>query len=204
MQTGWIDLCGLLLIPALLAAQAPEKGERDRAMSYLHATRKQLLDAIEGLSEEQWRWKPAPDRWSVAEVAEHITAAEQFIFEEAVQKLLQGPKADPQAIAKTKGKDEIIPQRVPDRSRRVQAPEPIVPVGRFANRAELTAAFRERRDRTIEFIEKTQAELRSYVAPHPALGEIDAYQWVLFLAAHTDRHIRQLIEVKQTPGFPAR
>jgi len=197
-------LLGCLLTVPLAVAEPLTKGERDRAMSYLHATRKQLLDAVEGLSEAQWKWKPAPDRWSVAEVAEHITVSEQFLLEGAVQKTIQGAKASEDVLAKTKGKDEAIQKGVPDRTRRFQAPEPLVPAARFADRNALTAAFKERRDRTIAFVEKTPAELRSYAAPHPALGDLDAYQWVLFIAAHSDRHIRQLLEVKQTPGFPAK
>ena len=39
--------------------------ERDFAMSSLHASRKLFLDAIAGLSDAQWKFKPAPDRWSI-------------------------------------------------------------------------------------------------------------------------------------------
>lgn len=79
-----------------------------------------------------------------------------------------------------------------------------MPAARFADRAALTAAFKERRDRTIAFVEKTPAELRLYVVKHPALGELDAYQWILLIAAHSERHTRQLLEVKETSGFPAK
>ena len=50
--------------------------ERSAAVDELEASRKRLLAALEGLTEEQWRSRPSPGRWSIAECAEHITAAE--------------------------------------------------------------------------------------------------------------------------------
>ena len=37
---------------------------------------------------------------------------------------------------------------------------------------------------------------------HPALGPLDGYQWVLFLAAHSVRHTKQILELKASAGFP--
>ena len=37
---------------------------------------------------------------------------------------------------------------------------------------------------------------------HPALGSIDAYDWILMLAAHTERHTAQIKEIKADPNFP--
>lgn len=194
----------LAAISLSLTAEPLAKGERDRAMSYLHATRKQFADAVQGVSGAQAKWKAGPDRWSVAEVAEHIAVSEEFIFQIVTEKLLKGPAATGEQKALTKGKDEIIPKAVPERSQKFQAPEPIVPTGKFANLDETRRAFLTARDRTIEFVEKTDLSLRDYVAPHPALKELDAYQWILLLAAHTERHLKQLQEVKDSPGFPAR
>src|SRR5947209_6162535 len=65
-----IFLAALALATAFAAPL--DQGERDRAMSHLHATRKMFLDSVAGLSDTQWNFKPAPERWSVAECAEHI------------------------------------------------------------------------------------------------------------------------------------
>lgn len=54
--------------------------ERETALSSLQSTHDAFLKSISGLSEKQWRFKPAPDRWSVAEVAEHITISESTIL----------------------------------------------------------------------------------------------------------------------------
>ncbi|MBX5496034.1 MAG: DinB family protein [Bryobacteraceae bacterium] len=62
--------------------------------------------------------------------------------------------------------------------------------------------FKARRDQSIAFIDKTQDELRTRLANHPALGTLDAYQWFLLLSAHTERHTNQIKEVKANPKFP--
>jgi hypothetical protein len=183
-----------------LCAQAPAQGERDRAMSYLHATRKQFLDVVTQLSAAQWKYKPASGGWSVAEVAEHLTVTEGSVMA-GIEQMLKAP-ATPDKKAETAGKDDVIMKGVPDRSRKVQAPEAMTPTGRFPTRDALVAEFKLRRDKTIEFIEKTPADLRAHMFPHPALKLIDCYQWILFLAAHSDRHIQQMKEVMADPGFP--
>src|SRR5580692_11995121 len=54
--------------------------ERESALKSFQTTRDNFLKSIAGLSQKQWTFKPGPDRWSVAEVAEHITVSETGIF----------------------------------------------------------------------------------------------------------------------------
>ena len=72
-------LIGVLAVSGVAAAQELTKVEREHALQYLESTRKDVLDATNGLSEAQWNFKPGPDRWSVAQVMEHIAASEDFI-----------------------------------------------------------------------------------------------------------------------------
>src|SRR5713226_3201275 len=74
-------LMALLLMAGAAAASAQEvtQAEKDKALQYLETTKKNVLEATKGLSDAQWNFKSAPDRWSVAQVMEHIAAAEDFI-----------------------------------------------------------------------------------------------------------------------------
>lgn len=184
------------------AGQPLTQGERDRAMSHMHATRKLFLDATANLTPEQWNFKAAPEKWSIAECAEHIAASETFLWG-LVEKLAAGPAAKPEDIAKTKGKDDAVVKMVPDRSSKFQAPEPIKPRKLAADPMEYLAKFKTARDQHIAYMEKTDASLRDKVMPHPAMGPLDAYQWVLLLSAHAERHVLQIQEVKAAAGFPA-
>src|SRR5712692_7502517 len=67
--------------------------EREAAVKHLQTTHDAFLQSISGLSEKQWRFKPAPDRWSVAEVAEHITVSESAILGLVQKQFLASPAA---------------------------------------------------------------------------------------------------------------
>lgn len=55
-----------------------------------------MAEATKGLSEAQWNFKRGPERWSVAEVLEHIVLVEDFLLENTSQEVMQAPagKAD--------------------------------------------------------------------------------------------------------------
>lgn len=175
--------------------------ERDAALKQFEATRDNFLKSIAGLSQKQWTFKPAPDRWSVAEVAEHIAVSESAIFG-LVQKQVMTSPAAPEKRGQVKGKDEMIVERVPDRSHKAQAPEFLRPTGRWATEAELAKAFEESRAATMEYIRTTNDDLRDHFFDHPVFGTMDGYQWLLLISAHSARHTAQIEEVKADPNFP--
>jgi uncharacterized damage-inducible protein DinB len=197
-------LVGLIVF---LAAAAPAftatltQGERERAMSELHATRKQFLDSVAGLSEAQWNFKPAPEVWSVAECAEHIALSEDRIFELVTEKIMKSP-AEPDKKAEVKGKDEMVLEKTIDRSQKFQAPEMLRPTHQWPTKEALIDHFKASRDRTIAYIENTGDDLREHFMPHPVAKLLDGYQWILLISAHSNRHTLQIEEVKANPNFP--
>src|SRR5687768_11723659 len=82
---------GLALF-ALASSYAQELSatELERARSYLQKTSEAFLASVAGLSDAQLNFKPGPTRWSVAEVSEHIAAAEDFLFGN-VQNVMNAP-----------------------------------------------------------------------------------------------------------------
>ena len=168
--------------------------ERSAAAAELEASRRSLLEALAGVTEEQWNRRPAPDRWSVAECAEHITAAELPL----AKFFASGAWAEPseEERREIREKDDFVRSFLRDRSQRGEAPERIRPKGRFATRDETIRTFEERRAANLAYVRETSEPLRDRYAPHPFAGVIDGYQWVLFLAAHTDRHAEQIEEIR--------
>ena len=175
--------------------------DRDFAMSHMHATRKLFLDAVDGLTPEQWNFKTAPNRWSIAECAEHIAISEDFISGLARNTILKSPAA-PEKRKLVKTTDEQLVVAVLDRSQKFQAPEAIAPAKRWATPSEAVAHFKTSRDANIAYIETTSDELRSHFMPHPAFGMLDAFQWLLLMSGHTERHTLQILEVKSDPNYP--
>ncbi|HHY85498.1 MAG TPA: DinB family protein [Verrucomicrobia bacterium] len=199
MKTLFLALAFTTLFTPALLAQPTAAEDRDRALKYLEKTRSDLLSAIKDLSEAQWSFKPAPDRWSAAEIVEHITASETRLLNMIREQVMTAPartnKVDLQEI------DNMLLQRVPDRSNRVSAPEELRPTKRFGSPAATLKAFEENRAATIEFLKNTSG-LRDHAVDSTFGHQLDAYQWILFIGAHCERHTKQLNEVKADPGFP--
>ncbi len=192
-------LCLLLLVSPTLRAQTLTPEDRAKAVKYLEKTRAGVFAATKGLSEAQWNFKPAPDRWSVAEVTEHIAAAEDFIRDNIEQKVMKAPPRS--GSVDVKAIDDFVMNAVPDRSHKAQAPEPLRPDNRFGSPNGSLKHFRESRAVTIKFLKRTK-DLREHAVDSPLGKPLDAYEWVLFIAAHSERHTKQIEEVKADPSFP--
>jgi hypothetical protein len=179
-------------------AQELTQADRERAVQYLETTKKGVLEATKGLTSAQWNFKPAPDRWSIAECMEHIASAEDYIRGLVVEKVMVAPAAPGRDVVKI---DEAIIANVPDRTNKVQAPEPLKPTNRFGSPQAAVDHFVESRAKTEEFVKDT-AGLRDHAADSPVGTKWDAYEFVLLIAAHSERHTKQINEVKADPNFP--
>lgn len=170
--------------------------ERQKVAAYLDETRDNLLRTAKNLSPTQLQYKPAPDRWSVAECLEHITLVENLVLgniNNALQQAAGSPKPDMS--------DDTLVRTVTDRSGKATAPERIVPTGRTPH-DRLLDEFEAARKRTSEFVASTDVALRQYAFPHPRFGQVDCYQWLLLVAGHGERHRQQVEEVIAGAGFP--
>jgi hypothetical protein len=177
--------------------------EKEQLIKYLKDSQTEFVAAVTGLSDAQWKWKPAPERWSVNECAEHIMLAEGLLFAKAEEAIKNPPTPDWETA--TKGKTEILLQVMAPRLGKAKAPEDIVPSGTL-DRAVLMRRFAEARGKTLHFVEATQLPLKEHLAEHPfpIFNPLNAYQWVLYIPLHNMRHDKQIEEVKATPGFPAK
>jgi hypothetical protein len=181
-----------------LRAQEVTQAEKERAIQYLESTKKGVLEATKGLSEAQWNFKAGPDRWSIAQVTEHIAAAEDFIRQMDAEKVMMAPAVPGRDLKKT---DDAVIAMVPDRSQKAQAPEPLVPTNRFGSPDGSVKHFVESRAKTEDFL-KTTPGLRDHAVDSPMGSKLDGYEFVLLIAAHSERHTKQILEVKADPNYP--
>jgi len=175
--------------------------ERAKAIKLLNESEARTLDLLRNLSDEQLKFRPATNKWSVLEVAEHIMLSESEIFA-AVQKTLE-TEPNPDWESKTKGKTEFLETAMLNRTHKAQAPEALVPTGKLS-REEVVARFKEVRARTLKFVEETQLPLKTYTRDHPVpvIGTLNAYQWLILIPLHNERHNLQIDEVIANPNFP--
>jgi len=195
LTVGVVFLC----VATSALSQTLTAADRERGMQYLESTRQAVLDATAGLSEAQWNFKPGPDRWSVAEVVEHIAAAEDFLMAMVTNQVMKGP-ARP-AGDDVKAIDDMVVAKIPDRSKKAQAPDPIKPTNRYGSPQASLKHFTDARAQTEAFL-KTHDDLREHAIDSPMGKKLDGYEWVLFVAGHSERHTKQINEVKADPNFP--
>lgn len=197
----------LLFTAAALFASFTANAEykaSDRAalVRQLEDSRQGLALVLEGMTAEQSNFKPDSKIWSPTEVVEHLVLMEDLLMgmlKETMEKTK--PIPDAQKLPDPSAMDASILKSVPDRSQKAQAPEQAKPKGNYRHWEEAFNAFSERRLKTVDFVNKTKADLRRYQLQTP-MGTMDAHQWLLLLAAHTDRHIAQIHEAKSHELFP--
>src|SRR5208282_4446245 len=139
----------LLACAGHIRAQELTQADKDKALQYLESTKKDVLDAVKGLSPAQWNFKAAPDHWSIAECMEHIAIAEDYIRGAVADHIMQAPAAPGRDVAAI---DAAIIQNVPDRTVKRQAPEAIKPTNRFATPQDAIDHFVESRAKTEAFL----------------------------------------------------
>lgn len=190
----------LLFAAALPLVAAPlTQPDRDKLIQDLQHSRQFFLDAIADVkTEAQWNYKPGPDRWSVGECAAHIIAAEEYFRQNVAEALKSPPLA---AQQQSNAGDAVISSMIRNRTMKFKAPTAIEPTGKVQPKAESIAAFEATRAKTLEYIRSTQDALREHGSGTPP-QVTSAYQLVLMLSGHTERHTAQLLEVKASPGYP--
>lgn len=166
--------------------------ERQQLLDHLKNSQNVFAEAIHELSPAQAKFKPAPDRWSILECAEHLTQAEQLLFAD----VMDGLKTP--AGQRARGSDDQVLEVWGTRKQKARSSGDYDPIGRWPDLAAVQKEFDARRAKTIGFVTKTQEDLRGRLC----CGGMDLYQQLLGISAHTLRHVEQMNEVKAQPGYP--
>jgi hypothetical protein len=191
-------LAALFLILSGAEAQTLSQADLDRGLQYLETTKKNIVEATRGLSDAQWNFKPSPFRWSMAQAMEHIALSEDLLREMVEDQIKKAPAAPDRDLKKT---DDMVLEVIPDRSKKFQAPEQLRPTNHFGSPDAALKHFLESRAKTVELLKNTP-DLRAHAVDSGLFKKIDAYQRILFIGAHSERHTKQMIEVKADPKFP--
>jgi len=153
--------------------------------------------AFETVPKDRRNVRSAPDRWSAANVVEHVAIVNGRVAGRFAKQIAEARAA---GHAAESAADPILPTidltRVLDRSpeRRIQAPDPIQPTGLDADAAwsaleQSNAALRD------ALASGDGLALGTLMAPHPLFGQLSIYQWAAFTGAHQARHALQLREL---------
>jgi hypothetical protein len=169
----------------------------DEMLRHLDANRVVLRAAVDSVPANRREIRPSPERWSVAEVLEHLVRVEESLVRILSAKLSEAkaagqlrPQADTSPIAGLLSHDRVI-----DRRRPVTAGERVLPRGELDSTAALTA-IETARQKLRELVTSLDGlDLAAFTFPHPVLGPINGYQWFLFIGSHEARHAAQIREI---------
>ncbi|HMG90309.1 MAG TPA: DinB family protein [Chryseolinea sp.] len=199
MRNGLFVLAYLLFALSASCQQLTQE-EREFVIGMLEENGEKFLADIDKISETQWKYKPAAGQWSVAEISEHITLSDGLLLSVAQNSLKSA--ADNSKANSLVGKENSMIERLKDRTQKSRAPEVLVPTNRYATKKDLIAAFKIEREKTIVYVKNTKDPLKNHIASHPLFGELTAYQWLVMIPAHANRHLAQLEEVMEMKEFP--
>ena len=167
-------------------------------------SRQALLDSVSGLSEAQLAYQPDDGTWTINDILHHLALTDEANAKLTSRALKhaqeRGVGADPTPDeSKLNCLDEAL---APMRNTRAQAPEFVTPHDHLPADQSL-ARLNESRARMIEGVERlSDYDLSQLKYPHPILGELDMYQWILIAGGHEGRHVAQIKRIKAAAGFP--
>jgi uncharacterized damage-inducible protein DinB len=176
------------------------KKERKSAAKFLSDSEKNALNTVSKLNEAQLKFKPSADKWSVEECMMHIAATEKALWGMTDGAIKATP--NPEKRSEIKWSDEEVMKNITERTNKVKTFPPLEPQNTgFKTLEEATASFKENRAKLISYVKGTKDDLRNHVATLP-VGSFDTYQMILFIGAHSNRHVEQMKEVMADPNFP--
>ena len=147
------------------------------------AGRIEFLNTLNRVTPEQAVWKPAPDDWSIAEVAQHVLDGSRRVAD-LVANLSNGrePSASPQGIG-----------AVDPAQREADMPFPAL----------VTALLEDSRifSNVIEGLPEPPAF--EPTSPHGFFGELHGRAWFIFQRVHDIDHANQVNAIKETAGYPS-
>jgi hypothetical protein len=170
------------------------------------ADREALLRSVMGLDEEQLDYRPEQAVWSINDVLHHLALADDGSARLMARMLRQARDEGfpPDPTPDRSVLDVLDPvTRVADKGKAV-APDRVTPRSHVPAE-ECLARLAASREKLLQCMDDLAGfDLSTSTFPHPILGVLDAYQWLLLAGWHERRHTGQIERIKSAPSFPLR
>lgn len=150
-------------------------------LNLLEATPAILRGLMSEITEEDARWKPSPERFSIAEVLAHLAHSEGHCYRARLDRFLS----------------EEMPEFEPDDA------QMHLELYKNADPEEDFGHFEEQRETNVEVLRGLPADAGSRKARHQEAGEITLSQMLHEWALHDLGHIRQIAELVRARKYLA-
>lgn len=169
--------------------------ERKNLVTDLKDSRNELVRSVKNLSDAQLDYKANLQSWSIRDCIHYIASSEKEMWTK-LEAVMKEP-VTPDRLSMMKMEDEDVTAMVgyPVYKRG----QPTTPNWKSTSAA--ISSFKEVRADHIKYARSTTEDLRNHTVEVP-FGTVDAYQYMLYMAAHCQHYIQQINNIKSQPGFP--
>lgn len=178
-----------------MSGQADDFLSTPGILGRLETEREGLLSRLERIPAEARNRRPAPERWSIAEVLEHLTSLETGLTKLLTLRGQQPPPPDTPAPRDSNMMSPALAQLVRDRSKHIEAPERVLPAGALTADEALPHLQSARAGMLAAFGTANSEALDRLTHPHPLFGPLTLRSWVALAADHEARHAEQISEI---------
>jgi hypothetical protein len=169
------------------------------AMDYVEEKRKELLESFSGTPEDRLHFRVSENSWTVAQILEHLRLVESGVARLIAKRADQAREA---GLGEERSTESVMPSFDSHRERLeravLQSPEPVRPRGDVDYREALAGLNSSREVLRASAASANGLALSEIKHTHPILGELDLYQWLIFLGAHEERHRKQIDRTLQS------
>jgi hypothetical protein len=165
------------------------------AVALLDEARRTLRTAVDRVPESARGSRPGPERWSTAEVLDHLVKVEGSIAHLFDARIAEAKASGLGAETETSPiVDRSVFLRLQDRTRTIEAAGNARPSPGADWRAAWTA-LEGTRARLIGALRHGDGlALGKLTFPHRVFGPMNFYEWAVFAAGHESRHAAQIAE----------
>jgi hypothetical protein len=159
----------------------------------IERTRSQLLAMVSGSTQSELDSRPLPDQWSIGEILHHLSIIENQVTHVAAKQIGRAEKSglapDPSDESILQSLDQFAIETAPQK---IASPQFAVPT-KSIKKEDLLEELKKSRIALMEQLRKAHSyDLSRLQFPHPVLGRLDMYQWILYVGKHEQRHIHQM------------
>jgi hypothetical protein len=167
-------------------------------LAFVEKEQDRFAESSSNLNEAQECYRPASDRWSIAELAEHVGIVDDRVVQ-LTRKFLNenAPPPEPPAFQPVS-----LDRFAPRWNEHFTAPERVVPKGQVPLSESLA-----RKKATLETLLSLRPQIEALdcsqmMWPHPIFGDMNLYEWLLVSGMHNRRHRQQIEAIRSSDGFP--
>ncbi len=154
--------------------------------------RENTKQIVAALSDEQTVSLPDGEKWTIAEIVEHIAIVQDGMTKISAKLLTKAQAAGKSSDGAARLSENFAAKAAEAATLKFEAPDRVRPTGNQTIKESL-----QKMDEAREELEKLRplfesVECSDYKFPHPFMGDLTAHEWLALIGGHEARHLKQI------------